>query len=1234
MAHPDGANVAYPCTVVHMRGHMRIRPTIGVLPGWQAYGGTLDSFLGHVLRGIQAASREMGCNLLLSCGVSSPHGRELAPAWPLLVPGVDFVPVGPWNTDGLIAVPPLLLPETAQYCQDLIAQGHPVVFAGAGEPGPAVMVDNEGGIRKALSHLVQHGHRRIALVAGQEEPALGDSARRIAAYKEGLRSLGLPFDPDLIADGSCTPAGGRQAMRRVLSTGASFTAVLGINDGAAQGAMEALREAGLLVPQDVAVVGFDDRLEARTLTPPLTSIRHPMFEMGYRAVLLLLKYIEGAAQGVETVLISTQLVIRESCGCLPGAVPGAQGDGQAGGAALPSARQEIERAPDAPRGTDMIGTMSAAVSAGMPRLSQDEVLSLCQRLVAAFTTSLERADPMDFRLAMQQIPRSVSHSGDDPHAWQAAVTILREAAPSLIELCPSALSARAVDDMLDQARVAISEVTRDQYTRHLIRQAAIAEQVGQMTARFLAARDEAEVFRVLAESLPQVGIEHAVVAQYEGEGDDPRAWSVLLSTHGLGQAQRRFRSRAFPPPGLYAEDRPFSLALLPLLDPEGPIGFVAFDGGNLDPCAAIARQLGAALRGVRLYREAVEGRRLAEEADRLKSRFLSMVSHELRTPLNLIAGLSDMLLREGEAVRDGRLDVKREDLERIYVSAQHLDGLIRDVLDLAQSEVGQLKLVCEPVDLVEVLRPLAVIGEHLAQDKGLAWRAEVPDHLPQVWADRTRLRQVVLNLVNNAVKFTSQGGIVLSVSVQGDSVRVAVRDTGLGIPAEEQDVIFDEFRQSERTTARGYGGLGLGLAICKRLVEMHGGEIGVSSSGEVGGGSTFYFTLPLAQRHRALPGRVSHGPARHVVLLAKDGEGGEFLKQHLVRQGFEVDLCLVDGMTHWLAWLLASPPEAVVLDLGLASEYGWEILKILKENPATQNVPVLFYNLADDRGSGSVLRLDFLTKPVGTAELAAAVAVQGGDRGGKKLLVVDDEPEALEVYARILQAQSPEHRVLRARDGREALTIIRDERPDLVLLDLMMPEVDGFGVLEAMREDEASRNIPVIVLTGQALTQQDIARLNRSVASILGKGLFTIDETLRHIEMALDGRRKLSMEAQQVVRRAMAFVHLHYAEPISRRDVAAHVGVSERHLSRCFRHEVGVTLGTYLNRYRVRQARVLLEAGDKSITQVAMDVGFSSSGYFARVFREEVGLSPSAFLRSLCQRRVPPCDLVAKVCPS
>jgi CheY-like chemotaxis protein len=331
----------------------------------------------------------------------------------------------------------------------------------------------------------------------------------------------------------------------------------------------------------------------------------------------------------------------------------------------------------------------------------------------------------------------------------------------------------------------------------------------------------------------------------------------------------------------------------------------------------------------------------------------------------------------------------------------------------------------------------------------------------------------------------------------------------------------------------------------------------------------------------------------------------------------------------WLAALLFTSPDVVAIDLDLTSERGWEILKILKENPATKDIPVLFYTLAGGEGRGSLLEIDYLTKPVGTAALVESLVSQGllnreGTRDEEKtILVVDDEPGILELHVRIVETQLPHNRVLRARDGREALRLIRQERPALVLLDLMMPELDGFAVLDAMRQEELTRNIPVIVVTGQVLTAKDMARLNSGVVSVLGKGMFSVEETLEHIANALAHKRKPGSDIQRIALKAMAYIHTHYTESISRCDVAAHVGLSERHLTRCFHQEVGMTPITYLNRYRVRQAKALLEKQAKGITEIAVEVGFSSSSYFTRVFRQEVGVSPRTYMRGHCSETKP-----------
>ncbi len=1189
-----------------------------MLAGWQVYGGTLDTFLGQIFRGILSAASDRDCDVFLACGVGLPRNMGLGrPAWPVLLPEADFVPVGPWNVDGLIVLPPLALDSGSRYFQRLLADGYPLVFAGGGERGPSVVVDNEGGIRQAVAHLVEHGHRRIAFIAGHEDRPHGDSGQRLRAYQAALGEQSL-YEPGLIAYGYHVYAGGRRATEQILQTGIPFTAVLASNDESAIGALDVLKARGLLVPQDVALVGFDDRLEARAAIPSLTTVRLPMYLLGQRAVDLVLAYIKGTAKVHEIVRVPTRLVVRDSCGCLSGTPDEAEFEERASPTAIRAgpAAQDGQRA-RAVR-MRMAEMLVQAISAETHRLSTEEIEHLCRRLLEALLSGLERGSGDVFLEVMQQILHRVASVGDDPHVWQGTVSILRDNLAAILEMSPHPLSLTRAEELMDRARVAISQAVWEQHMQHLFRHADIAYRLGQMNARFHAARDEAEIYHAMAEDLPGVGIQHTSVAFYEAEGDDPVAWSTLQASTNARGDSRRFATRAFPPAGLYPPREPLSITLLPLTVQGEPRGYVAFDTGNLEICGDVVGQLAAALRGVWLYREAVEGQRLAEEANRLKGRFLSMVSHELRTPLNLIAGLSELLLRGGDETGPQSRGVDRKDIERIYVNAQHLDGLIRDVLDLAQSEAGQLKLVREPLDLSEVLGTIAMIGEQLAHDKGLSWHAEIASELPLVWGDRTRLRQVMLNLVNNAVKFTTQGGVALSTWVENERVIVAVKDTGLGIPAEEQEAIFDEFRQSERTTARGYGGLGLGLAICKRLVEMHDGEIGVQSSGQEGSGSTFVVRLPLMAQQRARStAEVPLAEGERIVLLVKDTEAGSSFREHLTQRGFDVALYAADGKADWLSWLLTAPPAAVVLDLGLASEQGWEVIRLLKENATTKDVPVLFVTIADDQDRGAIVEMEYLTKPMGSVELCDALLRQGlagGEEGeATKVLIVDDEPGVLEMHARVVGSQLPGCQVLRAGNGWDALRIVEQEQPDLVLLDLMMPGLDGFGVLEAMHAREMSRQIPVIVLTGQVLTREDMARLNQGVVSVLEKGVLSVEETLAHVEAALSRAREPGYESRQIARRAMAFIHEHYAEPILRADVASSVGVSERHLARCLKEELDMTVSMYLNRYRVRQAKRLLAVGDMNVTEVAMAVGFSSSGYFSQVFRQESGLSPSAY---------------------
>ncbi|MAS36288.1 MAG: ATPase [Anaerolineaceae bacterium] len=1177
------------------------RPTIGILAGWQFYRTATNlSYLDPIFRGVSRSAQNLRCNLLLGCGIgpSASPTDPLRPVWPVPAPEQDFVPIGPWNTDGLIVVVPLHSRERAQYIQEHLAAGHPILFVGSGETGPTIAVNNRDGILEAMQHLVTHGHRRIAFIAGPVEDMRGDSGERLHAYKTGLEIYGLDQDSKLVAYGRHVYDGGYSAMQQIIGFGSEFTAVLASNDESALGAMQALKDAGRRIPQDVAVIGFDNRLEGSIHKPGLSSIHVPLYNMGYQAVDLLLRAIEGTTVLPEHIQVDTHLVVRESCGCVSGV--------------------RSDNSLNDPTYSRIISVMASTILNQAHSLTEDEGLASCQLLVDTFMKSIQDNDDSKFKEALDTVLQRTAAGEDATHIWQDAITLMiDEFGKSSTDSPTSSLLAR---DLLNEARLTISAYMRRQHQQYVVVERWTSSRLSMLTARLLTALDELQIYTVLAQHLPDMNIHTAMIGLFEAEEDDPVAWSTMRDLINPERGLARIRSQEFPYTSLADGEQPFILTLLPLVDQSGQIGFMVFNSEHFDLYGSIVLQVGGALNTARLYREATEGQRLAEAANRMKSRFLSTISHELRTPVNLIVGLSDMILRESDEDNALLPDPTRKDVERIQAYSQHLSGLIGDIIDLATSDADQLRLNNEYVDLRQAFRIVAESGSQLAADKGLDFVAELPGTGLWVWGDPIRLRQVALNLINNAIKFTTSGTICLRLEHDNQFVTVTVQDTGLGIPPVDQQTIFDEFQQSGRSIALGYGGLGLGLAISKRLVEMHGGKISVSSTGEQGAGSVFSFKLPLVQPPSVEDDETEEPTWQQsgVTVLTNNPDTSKRLCKHLSQHAFKVDVVMVEHESDWQVQINSLRSIAIVLDVSTDVAFGWDVLKEIKHNSALSGTPVFFFSTA--QLDGAFMELDYLTKPIKFTELTTALdhhwLAPDSHREGRTILVVDDEPSTLEMHARIVQSHSPSNHVLKARTGQEALEILHREIIDLILLDLQMPQMDGFEMLETMRTMESLRAIPVIVVTGKVLTEIDMSRLNEGVAVVLSKGLFSIEETISHITSALEHKRKLSEEARRSVRLAMGYIHQNFAETISRKDVAGHVGISEDHLTFCFRQELGTSPITYLQRYRINQAKNLLKDSQQTITEIALNVGFSDSSYFSRLFHRETGMSPEVFRRS------------------
>ena len=505
----------------------------------------------------------------------------------------------------------------------------------------------------------------------------------------------------------------------------------------------------------------------------------------------------------------------------------------------------------------------------------------------------------------------------------------------------------------------------------------------------------------------------------------------------------------------------------------------------------------------RLYRQ-------LEAANRHKSEFLASMSHELRTPLNAIIGFSEVLLEN----LFGELNPKQEEyLQDILESGRHLLSLINDILDLSKVEAGRMELELGSFSLPEALGNGLTMVRERAGRHGIALGLEVDPAIDVIEADERKVKQVVFNLLSNAVKFTPDGGQVgIEARLDAGRVRITVWDTGIGIAPEDQRRIFEEFQQAGGTYEEKREGTGLGLALAKRFVELHGGQIWVES--EVGHGSHFTFTLPVAVAAQpdaaaalALPeaaGGEGSGPVALVV--EDDPSAAELLRLYLEGAGCRVELAR-DG-AEGLDKAIRLRPALITLDLLLPQVDGWDLLVRLKGDPATREIPVVIVSILEERGKGFTLgAADYLVKPVRREELVQVLdrlsLTRRPQREAVTILAIDDDPMAVELVEAILTGEG--FRVLKAYGGDEGLALARRELPALIILDLLMPGVDGFAVVEHLRAEPATAAIPIVILTSKSLTPEEKERLNGQIAYLARKGEFARGPFLELVRRLLPG---------------------------------------------------------------------------------------------------------------------------------
>jgi len=499
--------------------------------------------------------------------------------------------------------------------------------------------------------------------------------------------------------------------------------------------------------------------------------------------------------------------------------------------------------------------------------------------------------------------------------------------------------------------------------------------------------------------------------------------------------------------------------------------------------------------------EVAAARDEAMQATQAKSQFLASMSHELRTPLNAIIGYSEMLHEEAE---DLGQDSFLPDLQKIQDAGKHLLSLINNILDLSKIEAGKMDVLVEEFDVPALLAEVESVIQPLMAKNSNRLQVDCAPDLGRMRSDQTKLRQNLFNLLSNAAKFTGQGQITLAARriMQGgdDWVEFKVSDTGIGMTPEQLGRLFEAFAQAEASTSRDYGGSGLGLAITKQFCRMLGGDVTVESAR--GQGSIFTITLPATcpdARAAVVEARSPSGRADaigRVLVIDDDRSAHHLLEEELSSEGYEVLHAM--GGREGLKVAKEARPDLITLDIIMPDLDGWSVLRTLKDDPDLCETPVVLVTIMGDRDLGFALgAADFITKPFERERLVQAVNRHRRGDGAARVLVVDDDAKSRDVLRRTLTKEG--WMVAEAANGREALDQLQRGRPVLVLLDLMMPEMDGFEVLERMRRDETWRDIPVIVVTAKDLSREDIDRLNGHVTKVLQKGTYQRRDLVRDI---------------------------------------------------------------------------------------------------------------------------------------
>jgi len=850
------------------------RPVVGLF-----IEGATTLYQSGILLGVTDLLRQRGaCLISVPGGIPSGHSPNTSGGTQAL-----YSHISAGDLDGLIISGTLGNYLSQEKFRDLYSRYLPlpiVSIAKAIEDMPAVFVDNESGQRSLLRHLIEvHRYRRIAFIRGPE--GNDEAELRYRIYVDILEEYGLPVDPRRVLAGDFSRKSGEKAVAALMDQKkTTCDAIAAANDEMALGALTALIERGIHVPYDIAVTGFDDTEESGYVTPPLTTVRQPLYQIGAQAAEMILDLIDGREMS-SRVFLPTELIIRQSCGCSYGA--------NVEKILSRHLYEEKRRSNSPPRAQEdhLVSEMvEVVVEASSPDKKVPVEAASARRLYRAFFIDLKQKMRNVFLPVLDDVVRSTLVKGGDVLAWQDALWILRNHAQSIL----SNAEMRTAEALLQQGRIAIAESARRNTGYDKLQEQSLLSTLRGFVQLLSSAFDLERLLSLVEDGLCAIDIPRgflvlsgdkagSLVVSSLLSGPHPSSGAILVLAFD-GHKRMRFESGGymFPgnqllPQGMLRAERQFTMVIMPLISSGDLLGYLILETSSfrLALFEILAEQISSALNAAILVQKvqdqtndlAITNRQLeweivqrrtaqeelmaardtAENANRSKSVFLASMSHELRTPLNSIVGYSEMLAEDAQQRHDEQL---AGDLEKIRGAGTHLRAIVNDILDLSKIEAGKMNLYLENFDISLVVREVADSLRPQLSGRAISFACICPDGMGSMHADITKVRQIILNILSNAVKFTKDGSVGLSVArLQKDGkdwVSFTVRDTGIGMTPQQVHNVFESFTQADAATSRMYGGTGLGLAISKSLCRLMNGDITVTS--ELGKGSEFQIMIP------------------------------------------------------------------------------------------------------------------------------------------------------------------------------------------------------------------------------------------------------------------------------------------------------------------------------------------------------------------------------------------------------